>query len=1220
MPAPPALPGLCVTPGPAPLAVLRGRPQRLLLRVRNEGPGTWRTAETAVLFWRTPGGARCIGDLPVRRDVPPTRVYHQATQVEVPPDDAQGLLLRIGTTMVQVPIQLMAPEEYAHGGITATVPRGPAAPGEPLALDLLLRNDGPAPWCGTKPHALEVTAAVGAVRIAQAIEVDVPPGQTVPAAITIPMPWTEGPHTIRISLNQPRLLSFDHVASFRSAELVVEVAARTSPQARGATGPAASVEWLGVPPRLIAGEPQPAVAVIRNRGAGRIASVADHPLVLRQTWLRPEAPQRPGARVDRRIEAQIPAGATEPVLLDLDPPREGGVFRLELLLGHPADGGFLGHGLGTSPPIEVEVLRERDVGEEAGPLRAALRREAQAARRQVHRLWAEATDTLDAGAAREVARHLADWSGWPKVSLVTRLSGSADGADLAGLLSSLQGQVFAGWDLVVLYDPHQPPAADLFAASEAEPRLRLVASASEAAGPLLHEALAAARGEVVWFLAPGDRLPAHALAFAVAEFARSPGLSCLYADFDHIGADGARRDPVRLSFPDPDTMLSHGSLWRTALVRAGQLARIRVASDVAWPVLPHHLLGHLAAEAAPGEIAHLPCILLHAGPGGPDPAALAANAQAHLERQGGGRASWLDEAAALRLRRPLPDPAPHVTVIVPTRDGLHLLQPCITSLLDRTDYPSFDLVVVDNGSEEAETLDYLDRLARTGQARVLRDEGGFNWSRLNNRAAAASRGEMLCLLNNDTEVLNEPWLREMVAEASRPGIGVVGAALWFPNGTLQHGGIGFDPADGRPIPLLRGLPRGAVPARMRVARRVAAVIGACMVTPRAVFEAVGGMDEAHLPIGYNDIDYCLRVQERLGLATLWTPFAELLHRESATRGPPRSQAGRDRQRRDISVFEARWVDAPARQHPPDPLLSPASREYRRPAAPALVARLGWPTRRPLCVMHVPRTAGVALRERLRTDMPALALGTVSARSLLECEEGDAAALARTAALLRGLDVLIGHVSHGFGARLGWDCAYATVLRDPVERAWSQHRQLLRDAASPLRGTPLAALSFPEMLRKGVIPGNLLVRKLLGEPSEGVPWSQVDGVGAEFAGFRLPPEVWQRRGASLLDRPGVAPDEDLAKVDRAFAVLQSDFAFVGRQEHLDEDLAALVAMLGGPPDGRTAQVNVAPAPELGLSEEEYAVAQAYHRLDAALLARVAALPGGRLLNPGLLRRR
>jgi GT2 family glycosyltransferase len=1187
--------------------------------VRNEGPGTWWSSETAVLFWSTPGGARRIGELPVRRDVPPTRVYHQATQVEAPPDDAQGLLLRIGTAMVQVPIHLMAPEDYAHGGITATLPRGPVAPGEPLAIELLLRNDGPAPWRGTKPHALEVTGAVGAVRISQAIEVDVPPGQTVPAAITIPMPWAEGSHTIRFSLNQPRFLSFDQVASFRSAELVVEVAARTSPKARGASAPAAAVEWLGVPPRLIAGEPQPAIAVIRNLGADCIASLAGHPLVLRQSWLRPEAPQRLGVRVDRRIEAQIPAGATEPILVDLHPPRDGGVFRLELLLGQPTEDGVFENLLATSPPVEVEVLRERDIGEEAGPLSAALRREAQATRREAYRLWAEAADTLDAAAVREVARQLAGWSGWPRVSLVTRLSGSADGEALGGLLSSLQQQIFAGWDLVVLYDPRQPLAAELLAAPEAEPRLRLVASTSEGAGPLLREALGAARGEILWLLSPGDRLPVHALAFAVAEFARSPGLSCLYADFDHLGADGARRDPVRLSFPDPDTMLSHGSLWRALLLRARQLARIRVSPDVAWPVLPHHLLGQLAAEAAPGEIAHLPCILLHAGPGGPDPAALAADAQAHLESQGGGRASWLDEAAALRLRRPLPDPAPHVTVIVPTRDGLHLLRPCVTSLLDRTDYPSFDLIVVDNGSEEAETLDYLDRLARSGQARVLRDDGPFNWSRLNNRAVAASRGEMLCLLNNDTEVLNEPWLREMVAEASRPGIGVVGAALWYPDGTLQHGGVGFDPADGRPIPLLRGLPRGAVPARMRVARRVAAVIGACMVTPRKVYDAVGGMDEANLPIGYNDIDYCLRVQERLGLATLWTPFAELLHRESATRGPPRSQAGRDRQRRDISVFEARWVDAPVRQHPLDPLLSPASREYRRPAAPALIPRLGWPTRRPLCVMHVPRTAGVALRERLRTEMPGLVLGTVSARSLLGCEAGEAAALERTAALLRRLDVLIARVSHGFGARLGWACAYATLLRDPVERAWSQYRHLLHDASSPLLGTPLAGLSFEAMLRKGIIAGNLLVRKILGEPPESVTWQEVDGVGADFAGFVLPPELWHRRGAALLDRPDVLPDEDMAKVDRAFDILMRDFAFVGRQESLDEDLGALVAMLGGPRDGRTARVNAAPRQEGGLTNAEREVAHAYHRLDAALVARVAALPGGRWLNPGLLER-
>ena len=218
---------------------------------------------------------------------------------------------------------------------------------------------------------------------------------------------------------------------------------------------------------------------------------------------------------------------------------------------------------------------------------------------------------------------------------------------------------------------------------------------------------------------------------------------------------------------------------------------------------------------------------------------------------------------AHRVVYSLGEKLPAVSIIIPFRDRVELLQRCLESIRAQTDYPNFEFVLVDNGSREKSTLDFLQSLEGSAGTRVLRDAEPFNFSRLTNRGAAAATGEILLFLNNDIEATEPGWLREMVSHAVRPEVGAVGARLWFPDGTMQHGGVilGLGGVAGHAFPhLKRG--RGGYFSRALLQQNISAVTGACLAVRKELFEKVGPFDETNLSISFNDIDFCLRLMCR----------------------------------------------------------------------------------------------------------------------------------------------------------------------------------------------------------------------------------------------------------------------------------------------------------------------------------------------------------------------
>jgi GT2 family glycosyltransferase len=259
-----------------------------------------------------------------------------------------------------------------------------------------------------------------------------------------------------------------------------------------------------------------------------------------------------------------------------------------------------------------------------------------------------------------------------------------------------------------------------------------------------------------------------------------------------------------------------------------------------------------------------------------------------------------------RITYALPPVLPLVSVIIPTRDRVDLLSVCVDGLLNRTDYDRLEVIIVDNESSEPATLEYLRRITADERVRVIPFRGAFNYSAMNNQAVEQAKGEVLLLLNNDIEVIEPGWLKEMVSHVLRPGVGAVGAKLLYPDGTVQHAGVvlgvggcafHYGHRADRASPGYFGL-LGAV-------RTVSAVTGACLAIRRDVYLEVGGLDAVNLKVAFNDVDFCIRVRER-GYRNVFAAYAELYHHESVSRGADDTPEKAARFRGEVSYMQSRW--------------------------------------------------------------------------------------------------------------------------------------------------------------------------------------------------------------------------------------------------------------------------------------------------------------------------
>ncbi len=448
--------------------------------------------------------------------------------------------------------------------------------------------------------------------------------------------------------------------------------------------------------------------------------------------------------------------------------------------------------------------------------------------------------------------------------------------------------------------------------------------------------------DIVLLSAPGHVLVAGAAGTIRAAFA-DPDLQALYGDaLVKDRADGPVLPLLRPVF-DPDFLAALDyvgpvlALRRAALGPAGVDPRAG-ATDA---------LFRIAERYGPAAIAHLPRVVALRQPGRAEAGegrGHAAAVRAHLDRTG--RAASAIEPAGegiLRIVHPLPEPHPAASLIVPTRDRLDLLRPCVESLL-ATDWPDLDLVVLDNDSREPGTRAYLDALSAAGRARVLRWPGAFDFAAMNNAAARIARGRLLVFVNNDVVAGDTSWLARMARHALRPEIGAVGAKLVDGAGRIQHGGIVLGTGGGLVTHAHRHFP-GNAPGylgRLTLTHRVSAVTAACLMVEADKFAAVGGFDAAHFAVDFNDVDLCLRLNAA-GYHTLMVPEAVLHHYEGLSRR--RTPEAAARHAREIGAFEKRWGPLLAQDPHYHPGFDPDLSTHARLRPGALLGEPG-PARRP----------------------------------------------------------------------------------------------------------------------------------------------------------------------------------------------------------------------------------------------------------------------------------
>lgn len=532
--------------------------------------------------------------------------------------------------------------------------------------------------------------------------------------------------------------------------------------------------------------------------------------------------------------------------------------------------------------------------------------------------WVRLYDSVDDALRARLRRRVQALPARPLISIVMPTY-SANPLWLDAAIESVRAQIYPHWELCIADDASPDPAARqrLRDWAAREPRIRLVFRERNGhISAASNSALERAQGEWVALMDHDDLLPEHALFWVADAIVRHPEARLIYSDEDKLDLDGRRAGPYfkpdwNIDLFYSQNFFSHLGVYHAALLR--EVGGFREGFEGSQD---YDLVLRCIERLRPGQIHHIPRVLYHwrvhpqstASSTDAKPYAQIAGERAlneHLERMGvSGRIEYIGYGYRAHYR--LPEPLPLVSLIIPTRNAAQLVRQCINSILARTTYTNYEIILVDNGSDEPESLEYFQLLARQPGFTVLRDDGEFNFSALNNRAVAVARGEIVGLINNDIEVISPDWLFEMVSLAVQPGVGAVGAKLWYPDKTLQHGGVVLGVGG-----VASHAHKGWTDAhtgyfgRAALIQSFSAVTAACLLVGKRHYEAVGGLNEQELKVAFNDVDFCLRLREA-GLRNVWTPYAELFHHESATRGQDLSPERQARFNREVRYMLERW--------------------------------------------------------------------------------------------------------------------------------------------------------------------------------------------------------------------------------------------------------------------------------------------------------------------------
>lgn len=507
----------------------------------------------------------------------------------------------------------------------------------------------------------------------------------------------------------------------------------------------------------------------------------------------------------------------------------------------------------------------------------------------------------------------------PVISLITPVYNPPE-KYLRAAIESVLGQIYPHWELCLADDassaPHVRNVLEEYRLRD--PRIKVVYREQNGhISAASNSALTIASGEFIALFDHDDTLTPDALFWVVKELNDHPDTALIYSDEDKLDLQGVPINPYFKCDWNYDLFLSHNLITHLGVYRMDVVTAIGGFREGFEGAQDYDLALRFLERIDARQIRHIPRVLYHwrmlpgstaMGAEEKDYAADRARLaiEEHLSRCNvAASVETIRDMATQRVRYRLPEILPLVSIIIPTRNAEKLVRQCLTSIRQKTSYSNFEILLVDNGSDDMEALAYFGTLHDLGQVRLIKDPRPFNFSRINNDAAKLARGEYLVFLNNDIEVISPDWLSELVSQAQRPGVGAVGARLWYPNDTIQHAGL----------ILVAGLAGHAHLGRMRgdhgyfgrasLVQAFSAVTGACLCIRTQLFVEAGGFDEL-LAVAFNDVDFCLRLHSK-GLRNLYTPYAELYHHESATRGYEDTPEKMIRFKQEAQILQERWM-------------------------------------------------------------------------------------------------------------------------------------------------------------------------------------------------------------------------------------------------------------------------------------------------------------------------
>ncbi|OIQ25375.1 glycosyltransferase family 2 protein [uncultured Vibrio sp.] len=487
-----------------------------------------------------------------------------------------------------------------------------------------------------------------------------------------------------------------------------------------------------------------------------------------------------------------------------------------------------------------------------------------------------------------------------------------DAVSLKGLLESLILQSYPHWTLYLfsptdLDDELSTYCSELLS-QQGKPNIQLnKVTCLDDEVDIINTALLDKKESFYISLTGTGRLHRHALRAISYRLASHSVSEVIYLDHDEIGEQNLRVSPSFKPRWNPDLFYSSDYISNAVAIKATLINQIGGLSSNYGKALRYELLIRCTFHTE--YIEHLPYVLFHQQSlntlfnncNGFAKRALAT----HLLPYG---IDVLDGKlnGTFHVNWPLPKDIPFASIIIPTRNGKELVKQCIESIYKKTSYTNFEIILVDNQSDDCNAIEYFQQLAEQEKVRLLNYDRPFNYSAINNFAVREAKGEIIVLLNNDIEVISANWLDEMVRQVSRKEIGCVGAMLYYPDNTIQHAGVvlGLGRCAGHSHKHYQRGDCGYM-NRLKVVQNYSAVTAACLGVRKSVYQQVRGLNEQDLTVAFNDVDFCIKVRNA-GYRNLWSPYIEMFHHESISRGAEDTPEKKKRAKAEIAYMQETW--------------------------------------------------------------------------------------------------------------------------------------------------------------------------------------------------------------------------------------------------------------------------------------------------------------------------